>query len=498
MLVMLLAYTATAVVLSFLIYFIYEEYGFRVLNLPPGPRSLPLLGNILQINPKWLHLSLSQLAEKYGHVFSVKFGKDRVVILNRAETVKSAYSGEAITSRPKIFSIDFFLSKGFMACTDRQDFKVHTKVMKHAFRVISNSSLGLKLAREAESLIQTFDAYGALPFDPRDDTNLASLNVLYNIAFGKRYQKGDAELQEIFNYSHDIMKAVSPVHPINLIPWLQSIPNPWIDHLQSAKDKRDKHLLSLYQQHIDTYEEGTIRDMVDALIRVAKKAEREGDRQVLDLLSPEHITTNIWTIFFAGTDTVLNALLWVFLYMAAFPHIQHRIQSQLDDTIGHERMPSLDDEQTLPLLSATIYETLRYSSLSLLGVPHAAVKDTEIDGFCIPKGTQVMANFWAINHDEKVWHKPYEFDPDRFLDEDGKLRSLKDFPYFMPFSTGQRACLGKNIGKSEVFVLSACLLQRFTLELPAETERDLEPDIHFDLVPKPYKIIAKRRNPSEQ
>lgn len=35
---------------------------------------------------------------------------------------------------------------------------------------------------------------------------------------------------------------------------------------------------------------------------------------------------------------------------------------------------------------ATIYETLRYSSLSLLGVPHAAVKDTDIDGFCIPKG----------------------------------------------------------------------------------------------------------------
>ena len=307
MILTLLVCTIIAVFICFLIYFIYEEYGFRILNLPPGPHSLPLLGNILQINPKWLHLSLSQLAEKYGPVFSVKFGKDRVVILNMAETVKSAYNGEAITSRPKIFSIDFFLSKGFMACTDRHDFKVHTKVMKHAFRVISNSSLGLKLAGEAESLIQKFEAYAAQPFDPREDTNLASLNVLYNIAFGKRYQKGDAELQEIFNYSHDIMKGVSPVHPINLIPWLQRIPNPWIDHLQRAKDKRDHHLLTLYQQHIDTYREGTIRDMVDALIRVAKKAEREGDHEVLELLSPEHITTNIWTIFFAGKFQEINS-----------------------------------------------------------------------------------------------------------------------------------------------------------------------------------------------
>ncbi|XP_022079740.1 steroid 17-alpha-hydroxylase/17,20 lyase-like [Acanthaster planci] len=494
MILLVLLYTALAVLICLLLHFLYEEHIFKVLHLPPGPRSLPLLGNIFQINPKQLHLSLSDLARKYGATFSIKFGRERVVILNVAETVKLAYSGEAITSRPKIFSIDFFISKGFMACTDRQHFKIHTKVMKHAFRVISNTSLGTKLADEADSLIKTFEGYDGQPFDPRDDTNLASLNVLYNIAFGKRYQKGDAELQEIFDYSHDIMKGVSPVHPINLIPWLQNIPNPWMDSLQRAKDKRDHHLLTLYQQHMDTYEEGTIRDMVDALIRVARKAEKEDDCQTLELLSPEHITTNIWTIFFAGTDTVLNALLWVFLYMAAFPKVQQRIQSQIDEAIGRGRLPSLEDELTLPLLSATIYETLRYSSLSLLGVPHAAVMDTEVDGFYIPKGTQVMANFWAINHDQQVWHKPYEFDPDRFLDPEGRLRSLKEFPYFMPFSTGQRACLGKNIGKSEVFVLSACLLQRFTLEMPPETPQDLQPNIHFDLVPKPYKIIAKRRN----
>ncbi len=104
-----------------------------------------------------------------------------------------------------------------------------------------------------------------------------------------------------------------------------------------------------------------------------------------------------------------------------------------------------------------------------------------------------MANFWVMNHDESVWKDPYSFNPRRFLDEEGNLRNISEFPFFMPFSTGQRACLGKNIGKSVIFMLTACLLQRISFEMPPGVTPDLEPDIHFDLVPHAYKIVAKPR-----
>ena len=106
-----------------------------------------------------------------------------------------------------------------------------------------------------------------------------------------------------------------------------------------------------------------------------------------------------------------------------------------------------------------------------------------------------MANFWVMNHDESVWEKPHEFNPRRFLDDKGDLRNLtNEFPFFMPFSTGQRACLGKNIGKSVIFMLTACLLQRLTFELPPGVKPNLKPDIHFDLVPTAYKIVSKPRD----
>ena len=60
------------------------------------------------------------------------------------------------------------------------------------------------------------------------------------------------------------------------------------------------------------------------------------------------------TFLFPGTDTVLTAQLWVFLYMAAFPDVQADIQKQIDQVVGHHRMPTLQDEKALSLLSKYI------------------------------------------------------------------------------------------------------------------------------------------------
>lgn len=109
-------------------------------------------------------------------------------------------------------------------------------------------------------------------------------------------------------------------------------------------------------------------------------------------------------------------------------------------------------------------------------------------------GTQVMANFWAIHHNEQYWDEPHEFMPERFLTPEGHLRGLSDFPFFMPFSTGQRRCMGQTIAQAELLVLLGTLLQKFTFELPEDVEADLEGEAMFSLIPKPYKIIARRRD----
>ena len=102
-----------------------------------------------------------------------------------------------------------------------------------------------------------------------------------------------------------------------------------------------------------------------------------------------------------------------------------------------------------------------------------------------------MGNFWAVHNDEKLWDKPEVFNPDRFLDDEGKfVRS----PHVIPFSVGPRHCLGEQLARMEYFVFLVSLLQRFEF-LPDPDAKEL-PDINdglsgFVFVPKPYKLVAK-------
>ncbi len=117
-----------------------------------------------------------------------------------------------------------------------------------------------------------------------------------------------------------------------------------------------------------------------------------------------------------------------------------------------------------------------------------------LEFFCIT-GTQVMANFWSVHHDKECWEQPDEFLPERFLNEHGELRSILDFPHFMPFSTGQRSCIGKGMAKAELFLLMGRLMREFTFELPDDAEVDLEGEAAVTLLPKPYEVIASPRFP---
>ncbi|XP_071812016.1 steroid 17-alpha-hydroxylase/17,20 lyase-like isoform X3 [Apostichopus japonicus] len=476
-------------------YYLKEQYDYRIQRVPPGPTSIPFIGNVLSIDYKSPHLTMIELAKRYGDIFSLKVGSQRVVILNNAHLIREAYRGMHISHRPDFFSMQYLVGeKGFLTCKDEHKWQLHTAICKQAIRVMNSSNLWEKIHKEAMELVSVIDERGGKPFDPQFDLYIASLNIICNLVFGERYNNKDPELSEILDYSEEIIKVISPVHPVNAFPWLRHFPNKWFNALFRAKGKRDRILTKKYIEHVANFKEDNVTDMLYALLASTKEAVDSNNSDALDVLTPEHVITNMWLIFFAGTDTMANTLQWSLLYMAVFQKKQSKLQDELDNTLGKDGRVSLENKRKLPYLQAVIWEILRYCSLSVLGVPHAAAIDTHVSGYFIPKGTQVMANFWAIHHNEQYWDEPHEFMPERFLTPEGHLRGLSDFPFFMPFSTGQRRCMGQTIAQAELLVLLGTLLQKFTFELPEDVEADLEGEAMFSLIPKPYKIIARRRD----
>jgi cytochrome P450 family 2 subfamily U polypeptide 1 len=140
-------------------------------------------------------------------------------------------------------------------------------------------------------------------------------------------------------------------------------------------------------------------------------------------------------MFLAGYSTTSATLLWGLLYLITYPEIQQKVQDELDEVIGRDRIPSISDRHRLPYTDATINEIHRVATVVPVGMPHSNnSNDVKLRGYTIPKTTPVFANIWAVHRDPKIWKSPDRFDPGNFLDDDGEFVNKKEL---MPFSIGR-------------------------------------------------------------
>lgn len=148
---------------------------------------------------------------------------------------------------------------------------------------------------------------------------------------------------------------------------------------------------------------------------------------------------------------------------------------------------------SLPYIEATIRESMRFEPLAPDGVPHQALADTEFRGYTIPKvnvfvsdnrgiieinnkcmferthlttdesiqGTIVYGSLNGCHMDETAFKHPEIFDPERFLDENGRFSPRLDKS--MPFSGGKRLCAGETFARNALFLLTASVAQNFNL-----------------------------------
>ena len=123
--------------------------------------------------------------------------------------------------------------------------------------------------------------------------------------------------------------------------------------------------------------------------------------------------------------------------MMAYPEVQSRIQRELDDVVGQNRLPTLADRPSLPYTEATIQEIMRYGTIAPIGAPHYTDVDTTFRGYQIPKGTMVIGNLWSISRDPKLWNDEDigKFNPERFLDANANIFKKPD--HHLVFGSGK-------------------------------------------------------------
>ncbi|KAJ8362805.1 hypothetical protein SKAU_G00116360 [Synaphobranchus kaupii] len=464
---------------------------------PPGPRPLPLLGNLLHFDLKQIQVSLCEMSKKYGSVFTVHFGPKKVVILAGYKTVKQALVNYAEEFGDREITPLFRdLSKGHGVLFTNGD--TWKELRRFALSNLRDFGMGKrgseeKIIEESRYLIEVFENFKGEPFNTTQPVNYSVSNIICAIMYGSRFDYADPSFQQMVNRANEAIRlsGSAEIQLYDMFPWLRWCCDRWLVnriHILKNTDGNIEDIKGLAQGLKDTLNPQDLRGFVDSfLVRQQQESDQPGS-----YFHNNNLHFTVGDLFVAGTDTTGTTLRWGLLLMAKYPHIQDQVQEELSRVIG-EREPRVEDRRNLPYTDAVIHEIQRLANIIPMSIPHTTSCDITFQGYFIKKGTTVTPLLMSVLQDEEEWETPHSFNPGHFLDEKGCFIRRDAF---MPFSAGRRACLGESLARMELFLFFTFLLQRFHFSPPpgvSEDELDLTPSVGFTLNPSPHQLCAVSR-----
>ncbi|XP_075392718.1 cytochrome P450 2B4-like [Tenrec ecaudatus] len=431
-------------------------------HLPPGPRPLPFLGNLLQMDRRGLLKSILKLREKYGDVFTVYLGPRLVVMLCGTEAIREALvdQADAFSGRGKIAAVDKAFQGYGIAFANGERWKT---LRRFSLSTMKDFGMGKRsveelIQEEAQCLVEELrKSQGAL-LDPTFLFHAITANIICSIVFGERFAYKDPEFMRLLDNFYQSFELISSFSS-QVFELFSNV----LKHFPGTHQQIYKNILEVntfiarsVEQHRATLDPNTPRDFIDTFLLRMDKEKSNKDTE----FHQRNLILTVLTLFFAGTETASTSLRYGFLLMLKYPHITEKVHKEIDQVIGSHRAPALDDRVKMPYTDAVIHEIQRFGDLVPMGMPHVVTKDTNFRGYSIPKDTEVFPILSSVLHDPRYFENPDDFNPDHFLDAKG---ALKKIDAFMPFSIGKRICLGEKTARIELFIFFTTILQNFSV-----------------------------------
>ncbi|KAJ7374500.1 hypothetical protein OS493_004838 [Desmophyllum pertusum] len=356
-------------------------------------------------------------------------------------------------------------------------------------------------------MIQCFKQQKDKPVDALITLKFATANIILSALFGVNRPYDDEGLRGILRISDSYGQAVHSSSHVDFLPLLKYLPNKALSKLVFVVKTMMDVTTKMFEKNKETYTEGQVRNIADSFISVIEKETMkekenrpagENTLNMAPLLSDEQIVQAMGDLFGAGFETSSVAIYWGLAYLVKYPDIQRQLHEELDHVIGPDRLPTLGDIASLPLLQATVYEILRVTCLAPLSLPRSTTTETKIRDFTIPKGTIVFTNLWSVHRDPAIWKDPEVFNPRRFLDGAGDVVDPKSLGGFLPFSGGRRKCPGEPLALKIVSVFFGVLLHSFRFSqdgLSAEYQGiNLQGRFGLALMPERFYVRTEERH----
>ncbi|KAM9959561.1 hypothetical protein ACTFIR_000642 [Dictyostelium discoideum] len=491
--------TLLLVIIFMITFIIYKNFDSKRKNkYPPGPINLPFIGGLYKLKPGKQHLSLNELYQKYGKVFSMKFGSYDTVILNEPDVIVEAFHLNSTSFMDRI------LLPSFEVVGKNQNIGFTQTEYWKKIRGILNISLTKSKTRLLEGLFNQeyfrFDQFIKKQLKSKSDTMFIrpylkrlSFNIIYSYLFSETIPYEDelipSDILDFIHASEELLVVLSRM-PSDYIKVLR----PFESHkkLKEICDRMSKFIKPRVDKKVELLDQDNPKCFIDYLILQI----RSDPSQTIKIDAIQYIVLDLLV---GGTDSTSSALEWMILFLSNHELIQEKLYNEIckntnitnttattTDNDNESYFPKLIEKNNYPLFNACVKETLRRSPPVPLGLPHLCSEDTEIGGYLIPKGTQIISNIYSASNCDKVFTDPLEFNPLRFIENSNSIEKQSQ-PQTVTFSTGPRVCPGKNLSEDELFSFGTKLFKTFKFSRPNKNQLyDEVAILGITLEPKPF------------
>ncbi|KAK4090613.1 hypothetical protein Purlil1_5285 [Purpureocillium lilacinum] len=429
-----------AILLFYVCYRFVFLHGRNRRRLPPGPKPLPIVGNMRDLPSPGAVEFQHWLKHKddYGTITVTVMGMTLIIIHDKDAAHELLDKQSSNTSgRPSMVFANELCGYGSIVICQS-----YTPTFRHS-RKLLHKELGTKTS--ASRLSST------------------SAATVLKMAYG--YTVEAAGLDPLVELTDRMMaefsQAAAPMAwPVDIIPALRYLPEsmPCFAFKKVARRWRRSILQSAYIPYRFVVRQmaahASAESDVSRLIDEFSSSDGSG-------LSDKDEDAIVWTaasLYGAAADTAVITLTAFTAAMIMFPEVQRTAQEEIDRVVGSDRLPTLEDRDRLPYVDALVKESLRWWPIAPMGFPHLTTAAVAYRGMEIPKGAFLLPAVWWFLHDPRVYSEPSSFDPARFLSP----RNEPD-PANEAFGYGRRICPGRFFADSFLWLNIARSLACFQI-----------------------------------
>jgi cytochrome P450 len=459
----------------------------RSLDTLPGPKGIPFVGNLLQLDMKAqrMHQVLEAWSRAFGPLYRVKVMRQRALVVSDAELIH-----QVLRDRP-------------------QSYRRLSAIEQVAEEVGVNgvfSAEGEPWRRQRRPVVQALDARHLRDFFP----TLVDVTARLQLRWARAAEKQQAVdvLTDLMRYTVDVTTTLAFGYDMNtleregeviqqhlerVLPTINrriDAPFPYWRYIRLPADRAFDRAVAAIRRTIDEFIADARRRLAASPALAANPtnfleamlvAQTHGDAS----LSDDELFANVFTMLIAGEDTTASMIAWILHFLCEHPHVQRRIQQEADTVLGEPGvLTEMQDAARLPYIDAVAHESMRLKSIGPVFFLEAN-HDTDLGGVRVPAGTPVLLLTRVAALTNSLGADSLEFNPDRWLS--GQPPSAQHRSGFVPFGSGPRLCPGRSLALLEMKTVISMVCHHFDVAaLPGSGP--VKEAFGFTMVPRGLRI----------